>query len=130
MTQHRLKASVQNCHWGYFDATRAPVLTVESGDQVTIDCVSGVPAVVPKSGFHVPPELLEVHAANPGYPFGPHILTGPIAVKGAKPGRVLEVRILDVHPRPCCNPAFSGRTFGSNAAAWWGFHCLYRAAGD
>jgi len=99
MTHHRLKASVQNCHWGYFDATRAPVLSIESGDQVTIDCVSGAPAVVPKSGFHVPPELLEIHAANPGYPFGPHILTGPIAVKGAKPGQVLEVRILDIELR-------------------------------
>src|SRR5271165_2496476 len=99
MTHHRLKASPQNCHWGYFDATRAPVLTIESGDEVTIDSVSGAPAVVPKSGFHVPPELLEIHAANPGYPFGPHILTGPIAVKGARPGGMLEVRILDIKLR-------------------------------
>jgi hypothetical protein len=57
MTHHRLKASVQNCHWGYFDAARAPVLSIESGDQVTIDCASGAPAVVPKSGYHVPPVL-------------------------------------------------------------------------
>jgi acetamidase/formamidase len=99
MAHHRLKASPQNCHWGYFDATRAPVLTVESGDQVTIDTVSGAPAVVPKSGFHVPPELLEIQAANPGYQIGPHILTGPVAVKGAKPGQVLEVRILDIKLR-------------------------------
>ena len=27
---------------------------------------------------------------------GPHILTGPIEIKGAEPGDVLEVRILDI----------------------------------
>ena len=25
-------------------------------------------------------------------------------------------------PRPSGNPAYAGKTFGSNAAAWWGFH--------
>ena len=29
---------------------------------------------------------------------------------------------LDVKPRPCANPKYPGKTFGSNAAAWWGFH--------
>jgi hypothetical protein len=38
------------------------------------------------------------------------------------PGDVLEVRILDVRPRGSANPQFAGRAFGSNAAAWWGFH--------
>src|SRR6202011_3212312 len=65
----------------------------------TIDTVSGAPGFFPQSGFHVPPELLEIHAANPGYPLGPHILTGPVAVEGAKPGQVLEVRILDIKLR-------------------------------
>src|SRR5947208_10982463 len=53
---------------------------------------------------------------------GVHICTGPVAVKGAEPGDILEVRILDVQPRPCANPAYKGKSFGSNAAAWWGFH--------
>ena len=43
-------------------------------------------------------------------------------MRGAEPGDVLEVRILDVRPRPSRNPAFAGLAFGSNAAAWWGFH--------
>jgi acetamidase/formamidase len=42
-------------------------------------------------------------------------------VRDAEPGDVLEVRILDVRLRACGNPAFEGRAFGSNAAAWWGF---------
>ena len=99
MAHHHLKASVANCHWGYFDATRAPVLTVKSGDHVTVDTVSGSPAVVPSDRFHVPPELLEIHAQTPGQPMGPHILTGPVAIEGARPGHVLEVRILDVKLR-------------------------------
>jgi acetamidase/formamidase len=99
MTHHHIKANVPNCHWGYFDATRAPVLTIKSGDRVTIDTVSGGPAQIPKSGFHVPPELLEIHAHEKGYPIGPHILTGPIAIEGAKPGGVLEVRIHEIKLR-------------------------------
>jgi acetamidase/formamidase len=96
---HRLVASPENCHWGYFDARRAPVLTVASGDRVNIDAVSGNAEVLPPAGFHVPPELLAIHAAEPGIPFGPHILTGPVAVAGAEPGDVLEVRILEVSLR-------------------------------
>jgi acetamidase/formamidase len=53
---------------------------------------------------------------------GVHLLTGPVVVEGAEPGDVLEVRILDVRPRPSCNHCYAGRCFGSNAAASWGFH--------
>src|SRR6266513_344804 len=48
--------------------------------------------------------------------------TGPVFVRGAEPGDILEVRIIDVKPRPSANPAHVGKSFGSNAAAWWGFH--------
>ena len=57
-----------------------------------------------------------------GEGFGVHICTGPVFVRGAEPGDILEVRILDVQPRPCANPAHPGKSFGSNAAAWWGYH--------
>ena len=50
-----------------------------------------------------------------------HFETGPVEVEGAEPGDILEVRIMDVKPRPCANPAYAGKSFGSNAAAWWGF---------
>ncbi len=99
MTHHHVKASAENCHWGFFDATRRPLLTIDSGDRVTIDTLSGAPEFIPKSGFHVPPELAEVHARAERFAGGPHILTGPIAIKGAKPGHVLEVKILDVKLR-------------------------------
>jgi acetamidase/formamidase len=95
---HTLHASPENCAWGYFDPARPPALTIESGDTVTIETVSGGPDVLPKGDFHILPELLDIHARSrqemPG-----HILTGPVAVRGAKPGHVLEVRIKDVRLR-------------------------------
>lgn len=98
MAQHVLHASPETCCWGWFDAANAPVLRIASGDTVTVDSISGGPDVLPPAGFHVPPELLAMHAAQVG-PTSGHILTGPIAVDGAQPGDVLEVRVLDVKLR-------------------------------
>jgi acetamidase/formamidase len=94
MTHHRLDASADTVHWGYFDATLAPVLTVASGDTVTISSVSGAPDHLPAAdkGFTIPPALGEIHA-RVERKIGPHICTGPVAVRGAKAGQVLEVRI-------------------------------------
>lgn len=95
LATHHLKPSVETCHWGYFDARQKPALVVKSGDTVTIDTVTGTPDVVPdRSKFFVPPELDAIHAGLK--PEGPHILTGPVYVEGAKPGSVLEVRIHEV----------------------------------
>ena len=98
MTEHELAASPRACHWGSFDATLPPVLTIQPGDRVTLHSVSGPPDVLPGDGFHVPPELHEIHQALRPDP-GPHILTGPIRIEGAMPGDVLEVRIHDVRLR-------------------------------
>ena len=54
-----------------------------------------------------------------------HILTGPIYVEDAEPGDLLKVEILDLKPRK--NPK-TGRMFGSNAAAWWGFQARVKMA--
>ena len=99
MASH-LKASPQTCAWGYFDAALDPVLEVESGELVTIDTVSGGPEHTPSAtdGFDIPPELLDIHANSPRQLPG-HILTGPVAISGAKPGQVLEVQIIDVQLR-------------------------------
>lgn len=92
MAHHTLKAGPDTCHWGFFDAAIPARLTVQSGDSVTIDTLTGAPELLPPAGFHVPPELLEVHAKSERMVPG-HILTGPVAVEGAEPGDVLEVRI-------------------------------------
>ncbi|MBW7965993.1 acetamidase/formamidase family protein [Bradyrhizobium sp. BR 10261] len=99
MTQHHLHASAETCHWGFFEASLKPVLTVASGDEVTVDTISGGPEVIPdRNRFHVPPEMAEVHAKSDRMVPG-HILTGPIAVGGAEPGDVLQIDILDVQLR-------------------------------
>lgn len=97
MTDHHLTASPETVHWGWFDARLAPALTIESGDRVVIESVSGGPQNLPPKGT-VPPELLDIHARAERRQIG-HILTGPVAVAGAEPGDMLEVRILDVAPR-------------------------------
>jgi acetamidase/formamidase len=100
MSQHHvLRAGPESCHWGFFDAALKPVLTVASGDTVTIDSVSGGPDVLPqRDGFDVLPEHLAIHRAVAPR-LGAHILTGPIAVEGAEAGDVLEIQILAIEPR-------------------------------
>ncbi len=95
-THHHVPSTPKTMHWGAFDAALAPVIEVESGDRVTLDCLCGEPSVLPDGAdFHVLPELLEVYR-EVERPLPGHLMTGPVAVKGAKPGDVLEVRILDV----------------------------------
>ena len=53
MTQNMLGASLKTCHWGYFDATLPPAMTISSGEEVVINTVSGGPQNLPGAGFHV-----------------------------------------------------------------------------
>jgi acetamidase/formamidase len=97
---HLLQSTPETVHWGYFDGGLAPVLTIDSGDRVVIECVSGNPErnPSPESGLTLLPDLkLIQEKAKKGT--GNHMLTGPIAVKDAKVGDVLEVRILDIELR-------------------------------
>lgn len=96
MPHHTLASNPTTCHWGFFEARRGPVLTVDSGDTVTIETLSGGPDVIPEGDFIVPPELRAVHDGCTDRLLPGHILTGPVAIRGAKPGHVLEVRIKDV----------------------------------
>ncbi|MGC1467650.1 MAG: acetamidase/formamidase family protein [Pseudolabrys sp.] len=100
MANHRVDAAPDTVHWGYFDAARKPLLTINSGETVTISTVSGVPAQMPPKGspFVLPKPLADIHASQtPRLPG--HICTGPVAIRGAKAGQVLEVRIrsIDLH---------------------------------
>jgi acetamidase/formamidase/AraC-like DNA-binding protein len=141
---HLLRATANTVHWGYFSHDLKPVLEVESGDKVTIETLTQHAAddwarmvandAGAESVFHwtaeqknvdrrgAGPINASIYGRGAGEGFGVHICTGPIAIRGAEPGDVLEVKILGVHPRPCANPLFAGRAFGSNAATWWGFH--------
>ena len=94
MPTHHVPAAPENLKWGVFDAATPPVLTVQPGETVVLECLSGAPDALPpaSSGYTIPPALLAYHATRPPR-LGPHILTGPVAVAGAEPGDALEVRI-------------------------------------
>ena len=99
--EYTLMPSPQTVHIGHFSAALKSVLTVNSGDIVTVETATHIdPAEVDQSGV-VPPSAVpeyvraiyrEVMDRGPAL----HILTGPIFVNGAMPGDVLEVRILEI----------------------------------
>jgi len=144
INHYHIPATDQTVHWGYFSKNLTPLVEVESGDFVTMETVThhayddyermikGDPGVESiyywdhtRKGVNrrgAGPVDASLFGRGAGEGLGVHICTGPVAVKGAEPGDILEVRILDVQPRPCANPAYKGKSFGSNAAAWWGFH--------
>ena len=101
MASHRLDAAPDTVHWGFFDAALKPLITVDSGDTVTFSTVSGQPTQMPKTeaGLTVPSALTAIHKCLQPKLGGSHILTGPVAVRSARAGQVLEVRIkkIDLH---------------------------------
>jgi acetamidase/formamidase len=141
---HYLPATDQTVHWGYFSKKLKPRVEVDSGDFITIETlthhagddlermVKGDPGAESvylwtkdKKGVNrrgAGPEDASLFGRGAGEGLGVHICTGPVYMRGAEPGDILEVRIVDVAPRRCANPKYPGRSFGSNAAAWWGFH--------
>lgn len=110
-TDAHLRSTPDTVVWGYLPAGRAPVLTVRPGQTVRIDTVShqglingtdpvkffGAAGVAPGE---VLPDAVEIYAKAPRpKDAGAHVLTGPIAVEGAEPGDMLEVRIVDLEFR-------------------------------
>ncbi|MBV8030300.1 MAG: acetamidase/formamidase family protein [Betaproteobacteria bacterium] len=85
-----LAPSLENVHWGYFDAALPPRIEIESGETIEIDTVSGSPEVADVARFR-PVHREIVTKLKPI--LGAHILTGPVSVRGAQPGDTLEVRI-------------------------------------
>lgn len=88
---HKLFATPQTVHTGFFDSTISPVLTIESGDTVVLNTM-----MVMDNQLRCMMTFDELVALRQGYVdrnIGPHTLTGPIFVNGAEPGDVLEVRI-------------------------------------
>lgn len=99
---YQLKVTPQTIAWGYYWAGAKAVLTVKSGDTVEIQCVSvGNPQTLERAGLRedqIEPEILRNYKEIPRAERGPggHPLTGPIAIEGAEPGDVLEVRIKNI----------------------------------
>ncbi len=99
MTLHRLAATPETIRLGMFDAALPPVLTIQSGDSVAMQCLSGGLEVMSRrDGVLVPPSSLSAADKQAVERSRTHMLTGPVAVQGAMPGDMLEVRIDSVEP--------------------------------
>ena len=89
-------------HRGLFDASLKPVLTIDSGDIVRLETASGNPRYFESLGVpkeKIPAELYEVFQGVEGTGRGDHTLNGPIAIRGATAGDMLEIRIRSVDVR-------------------------------
>jgi acetamidase/formamidase len=97
---HEIPAAPENMVWGYFDATLDPILEIDSGDSVTLTSwMAGGKAQLPEDRSRVDPRHLAALDQVPQGP-GPHFVTGPVYVRGAAPGDVLQIEILE-HSFPC-----------------------------
>ena len=92
---HVLKATPESVQWGWLDPRVKPQLTIDSGDTVSIETLMHARDQI-QPGVSME-KIVELRKANPGG--GPHSLTGPVFVKGAMPGDVLEIRILKIVPK-------------------------------
>lgn len=106
-------ARAEEVSWGRLpNRTAEPVAVVDSGAVVTLDTIShegvledqGMDPLdyftslgVPES--HVLDDAVEVAARTAHDGPGPHVVTGPVAVRGASPGDVLKIEVLDLRLR-------------------------------
>jgi len=99
--QHVVRVTPSTVEWGYFAADAKPVLTVKSGEVVTMDTICAIPELELMGAAVDDPirELKQISAVVKDKGPGPHVLTGPVAIEGAMPGDVLEVEILEVRLR-------------------------------
>ena len=87
MTEHRLDHETIHQEW---NNALAPRLTVDPGDTVVFDTRDAANLFYSKSSTSE-----DVMRRGP---FRGHPLTGPVAVRGARPGDTLVIEILDVQP--------------------------------
>ena len=115
---HKLELTPRTVAWGWYDAAGAPVLTINSGDEIDVRTASTCnPASLIRAGLdssELDQEMQKLYAARRDSIIksgpGGHILTGPVYVEGADSGDVLEVRIrqIDLVMPYACN-SFGGR---------------------
>ena len=110
---HFVPSRPETVSWGWFPIDKAPVLTVDSGDTVRIDTLShagatqddhpdlslGLLGVTPDE---ILPDVLDFWGSRAGRPRegrSGHLITGPIAIRGAEPGDMLEIQVIDLATR-------------------------------
>jgi acetamidase/formamidase len=116
--RHYLPSRPDQVRWGYLPSlTSEPVLRIRSGETVTIDTVSHEGILEDQgrdplrffAGHAVPAGQVLTDAVAIARDYqrttrnfdvdGPHVVTGPVYVEGARPGDVLKIEMLSMLPR-------------------------------
>ena len=92
---HVVESSDKTVHLGVYDTTLPPILTIDSGDTLSFPNTWSHFMNQMQPGVSID-KLADLRKSNPGR--GPHSIIGPVAVNGAEPGDVLEVRYKRVTP--------------------------------
>ncbi|WP_201512659.1 acetamidase/formamidase family protein [Psychrobacter alimentarius] len=109
-------STLQTISWGYLPNKDAkPVLSVPSGSTVTFDTVSHEGLLEDQgrdaekyfkskgvSADYVLDEAKKITGSDLAHDFhkdGPHIVTGPLEIRGAMPGDILKVEVIKIEPR-------------------------------
>ncbi len=101
MADHILHANKQTVHVGGFSHLLEPILTIDSGDKVNVETYTGYYVYEQAPPEFLTPALIDICQHLPPekkVAGGPHLLTGPIYIRGAKPGDVLEVKLETITP--------------------------------
>ncbi|MDA8392068.1 MAG: acetamidase/formamidase family protein [Actinomycetota bacterium] len=113
--QHYLPSTPATVSWGWLpNRDSKAVLSIASGESVTFDTVSHEGILEEQGGdpveffgrFGVAPDLvmrdaIDIAKDRVGHQpaDGPHVVTGPVEVRGAEPGDLLRVEVLDLARR-------------------------------
>lgn len=113
---HYLASDPASVIWGWLPTAETPsVLTMRSGETLTVDTVSHE-GILEDQGrdprgffkqFGIAPEevlrdaidIAASYATRDANIEGPHVVTGPVAVAGARPGDILKIEFLELAPR-------------------------------
>ncbi|KAF3885552.1 MULTISPECIES: acetamidase/formamidase family protein [Nostocales] len=101
MAHHILQATKETVHLGGFSHLLQPVLTIDSGDTIDIETYSGYYVCDKAPPAFLTPAFLDICqnlSQERKIAAGPHLLTGPIYVRDAEPGDVLEVKLEAITP--------------------------------
>lgn len=90
-----LQATPESVHWGFQDGNRKAVCEIPDGGVVRVRSVQGK-LDDPVPARWIADDLRAIIDSDIPRGPGPHIVTGPIAVEGAKPGDVLAIDLLDI----------------------------------
>lgn len=144
-----LRSIPETSLWGRLPAPGdEPVAVIDAGEVITVDTLSHEGILedqgrnpdeffgqfgVASSG--VLDDLRAIAASDMAHDFdddGPHVVTGPIAVRGAKPGDLLAITVLELQPRVPYGIVSSRHGFGAlpdDVAEGEGPVCVYATGG-